>query len=489
MFLTSQMLLSYQRCSRQVYLDTFGDRRLRGRPSDFRLKLSKDRVRYQKDFLESQPQWIKPQYPHRNWEVGADETLKLMAQGVSHIHGGVLRLKMPSGLTYISTPDLLTKESGVSVFGDWCYTPTDIKLSKRPKQEYQVLVAYHAYILSQMQGIETQEAWLYLREKGWYLIELELVLPKLLNLLPTLSTILLQQYEPEVFIVRNRCQLCAWFDNCYEVAQQSQHLSLLPGVTPSRHPILLEQGLSTVEALAALQPHHLNQKTGFGLSISQQLVYQARATVSQQPVLLANPQSYLTLENLPASPIELYFDIEAEPSINAVYLNGVLWVNRETGVQKFYPFLAEHPDQEQQAWEDFLAFVQTYPDAPIYHFCPYEVQTVKRLARHYGTPPMELEEILPRFIDIHRWVTQAVALPIENYTLKVIARWLGFAWRNTEANGAQSICWYEEWLNTGNRNLLDIIVEYNEDDCLATYRIKDWLLSFLAEQPINARCS
>jgi uncharacterized protein len=266
-------------------------------------------------------------------------------------------------------------------------------------------------------------------------------------------------------------------------------LSLLPGVTPSRYPILQEQGLTSVEAIAQQQPHALNQSTNFGLSVSQQLVHQARARTSQQPILLEKPDPFVTLSHLPDSAIELYFDIEAEPSINVVYLHGVLRVNRLTGSQDFFPFLAENPEQEQQAWEEFVAFVLSYPDAPIFHFCPYEVQTIKRLARKYDTPFPIIEALVPRCVDVHRWVTQAVALPIENYTLKVIAKWLGFQWRNAEANGAQSICWYEDWLNFNDRDLLNIILEYNEDDCVATYQIKDWLTTYLQAQQATPRCS
>ena len=64
---------------------------------------------------------------------------------------------------------------------------------------------------------------------------------------------------------------------------------------------------------------------------------------------------------------------------------------------------------------------------------------------------------------------------MESYALKNIARWLGFEWRDTKANGAQAICWYDEWLKTSDRTFLDMIVRYNEDDCRATFHVKDWL--------------
>jgi predicted RecB family nuclease len=123
--------------------------------------------------------------------------------------------------------------------------------------------------------------------------------------------------------------------------------------------------------------------------------------------------------------------------------------------------------------------VWAYPTAPIFHFCPYEVQTVGKLAKQYGTPSDRIQPLLPRFVDLHELVTLVATLPVESYALKHIARWLGFEWRDASANGAQSIYWYAQWLQTGDRSFLEAIQTYNEDDCRATYLIKKWLGEFL----------
>jgi uncharacterized protein len=177
--------------------------------------------------------------------------------------------------------------------------------------------------------------------------------------------------------------------------------------------------------------------------------------------------------------VELYFDIEAAPDVDVIYLHGVLVVDHRHQTEQFHALLAESADQEQAAWEQFLDLVLQYPQAPIYHFCPYEAQTARKLTQHYGSLPAdELQRLLTRFVDIHWCVTEAVTLPVESYALKHIARWMGFEWRDSEANGAQSICWYNEWLATGDRAYLDAILRYNEDDCRATYHVKHWLTEF-----------
>ncbi|HEY9847469.1 MAG TPA: TM0106 family RecB-like putative nuclease, partial [Candidatus Caenarcaniphilales bacterium] len=191
------------------------------------------------------------------------------------------------------------------------------------------------------------------------------------------------------------------------------------------------------------------------------------------------PETFLG--NLTTATIELYFDIEAEPGLNLAYLHGVLVVDRQSQTQVFHPLLAENPEDERLVWQQFLELVQAYPAAPIFHFCAYEAQTVVRLAKLYQTPPEWVKPLLERFVDLHALITQAVILPIESYTLKFIAQWLGFRWRDPAANGAQSIYWYTQWQQTGDRAFLEAILCYNEDDCRATYHVKDWFVRFIQE--------
>ena len=484
MLLTAQLLLSYQRCHRQAFLEVYENKTLKTVPSDFLNKLRQDRIEHQRTFFATQT-WVEPEYSKYDWEAGAQATLALMQTGVPYIRRGVLRVESGNGVIYQSIPDLLTKAPGLSVFGDWGYIPTDIRLSKRPKLEYQILATFHAHLLASLQGVWPEVAYLYLRERGSYSVNLEINQPKLDLLLSELQNIIQNRQEPEVFIVSNRCNLCGWLSHCYQIAQQDQHLSLLPGVTPSRYPILQHHNLASVEDLADADPIHLAQVTGFGKAVALKLVCQAQSFADQAPVLFGYGAVDTASQQLASAPIELYFDIEAEPSLNLAYLHGVLVVDRSNQTQTFHPLLADHPEQEEQVWFQFLDLVLQYPQAPIYHFCAYEVQTVERLAALYGTPDGIVQPLIARFIDLHALVTQTVVLPIESYTLKLIARWLGFQWRNSEANGAQSIYWYSEWLTTGDRNFLETIVIYNEDDCQATYQIKNWLADFLARENLS----
>ena len=482
MLLNAQLLLQYQRCRRRTFLDTRGDLSQRDSPSDLLLKLQQDKFVHKQTIL-AQHTYQRPDYPKGDWDAGAKATLELMQRGVDCIHKGVLLATYSQELTLLSCPDLLLKQPGQSCFGDWIYVPATIELGKRPKLEYQIVAAFHAQVLAAVQAAEPDTAWLLLRRRDAYAVNLAKSVPQMQLILDGCIQALESSIAPEVFISRQRCSLCRWFSQCYAIAKSQQHLSLLPGVTPIRYTQLQALNFVTVESLANASPAELETLPSFDTKVAQQLVLQAQSVVQNRPILLptAPPlrNSSLTLSS--TGPVEIYFDIEAEPDLNLDYMLGVLVVDHRAKTETFHSLLAERPEDEELIWQQFLDLVWQYPLAPIFHFCSYEVDTVKRLGRLYHTPREQIRLLLERFVDVYEQITQTVALPVESYALKSIARWLDFEWRDPQANGSQCIYWYDQWLETGDRTFLDAIQRYNEDDCRATRHVKDWLVKFVQD--------
>ena len=529
MLLTDELLLYYKRCRRRAFLDIYGDPTQQDQEQDFLLKLRQDSFAHQQAVLASLTHQ-SPQYPRRDWEAGAKATLELMQQGIERISHAVLLMETAQGVTLMSRPDLLVKQPGQSNFGDWMYVPTNIKLGRRPKPEYQIVAAFSAQLLATVQEVWPNTARLILRRQDSYAVSLERWVPLMQDVLSDCMETLLLHQEPEVFISRQRCSLCRWYSSCYAIAQSQQHISLLPGVTPSRYRDLQTLGVTTLESLAEATISTL--EPAVGSEIASELVQQAQSTVQNRAILrqghyptlrepllypilrqplrepetpLANEKDYSSsspLEyaqpgtgnangktprrstagnTLPTASVELYFDIEAEPELQLDYLLGVLVVDRQTQTQTFHPLLAEHPSDEALIWQQFLDLLELYPDAPIFHFSDYEVETVKRLAKLYNTPFKQVKPLLSRFVDMHERVMNTVTLPVESYSLKHLARWLGFEWRDSGITGSQCVCLYDQWLKTSDRSLLDVILRYNEDDCRATYLLKNWLVNFLQD--------
>ncbi len=498
MLLSENLLLDYKRCQRRAFLNVYGDPRERDPERDFLLKLRQESKNHLQNVLaQFYSVYRQPQAPHQDWEARAKETEALMQQGVECIDQGVLlqsdfqdwglphrdsALADPAinfeRVILLGTPSLLVKIPGRSDFGDWKYLPISVQLGRRPKPEYKIIAAFHAQLLAAIQGVLPETSVIVLRRQNRYPVDLENWLPRMRDVLSECLQTLLVPQEPEVFISRQRCSLCHWYSHCYAIAQSQKHLSLVPGVTPNRYEHLQLLGVETVESLAAACP--INMGEAIGVAVASQLKQQAQSLVQNRAILKSNRASGHH-QPIPTASVELYFDIEAEPERNLDYLLGVLLVDRQAKTEKFYSFLAEKPEDEGVIWEEFLALISLYADAPIFHFSEYEVETIKRLGKLYKTPRKQIEPLLSRFVDLHQQVILSVTLPVENYSLKSLANWLGFQWRDLGASGEQSVCWYDQWLKTGDRSLLEAILRYNEDDCRATRHLKDWLVEFFLQ--------
>lgn len=475
MLLSDDSLLNYLRCQRRSFLEANGDLQQRESPGDYLGKILVDSASNRKAVLAQAP-YEQPAHTPKDRQGGLASTRDLMRRGVERIHQAQIAIPGPEGTTLTIQPDLLLKQPGQSEFGDWLYEVAQIKLSRRPKLEYQLIATFQTWVLSQFQSGWPEQAWLFLRDRDPYVVNLAERWSQMEEVVQGWVTMMTSRSEPEVFIARSRCSMCGWYQYCHDIATAQQHLSLLPGVTPRRYVFLREKQLTTLEALHATDPHELAQLPGFGPEVAQKLIDQARSMLTNRPIRPRHIPPAPTLQ----APVELYFDIEAEPDLGLAYLHGVLVVDHDRHSETFHPFLAESPAEEPQVWAEFIDLVcQRYPEAPVYHFCSYEADTVRRLGQIHGEDPHQLDALLKRFVDIHYWVTQTAIMPVESYALKNIARWLGFEWRDDVANGAQAVYWYSQWLTTGDRHYLDRILVYNEDDCRATYIVKEWLAEFI----------
>jgi predicted RecB family nuclease len=70
-------------------------------------------------------------------------------------------------------------------------------------------------------------------------------------------------------------------------------------------------------------------------------------------------------------------------------------------------------------------------------------------------------------------VLKATEWPTRDFSLKTLAKFLGFVWRDTHPSGAASIEWFDRWVETRGDSIRQRILDYNEDDCRATRVLLD----------------
>ena len=167
------------------------------------------------------------------------------------------------------------------------------------------------------------------------------------------------------------------------------------------------------------------------------------------------------------------------------YLHG--FVHRRAGdpaSMRFVSFTAEQANAkaEREAFAGAMRHVAEHPNATIYYYSRYERTTYRMLQRRYPEvcSAEEVEALFtpPRSVDLYCDVVMRMTeWPTRSHSIKVLAKYLGFVWRDTDPSGAASIEWYHRWLETGDRAVLDRIKIYNEDDCIATAVVLDGIRS------------
>jgi uncharacterized protein YprB with RNaseH-like and TPR domain len=166
---------------------------------------------------------------------------------------------------------------------------------------------------------------------------------------------------------------------------------------------------------------------------------------------------------------EFYIDIEGLPDANFFYLIGILVKTKDS--LEYVPFWADNEQEEGNMWNDFLAFIEAYPDAKLYHYGSYEATAFKKLQIRYQTKNAKPEE---RLINLNTFIYGKIYFPVYSNDLKSIGKYLGAIWTDPKSDGIESIVWRYKWEN-GEENYKSKLLIYNQEDCLALLKLIDQL--------------
>ena len=256
-------------------------------------------------------------------------------------------------------------------------------------------------------------------------------------------------------------------------------LTLIPELGRAMREGMRDQ-VDTVASLAASHPEKFinGKKTVFpNLGPDRLRRFHARASL-----LHTNGAPFLTAPlRFPHADLELFFDIEHDPMRDICYLHG--FVQRRGGndaTEEYVAFFAEAAtaEAERRAFADAWAYLANNPNAAIYYYSKYERTIWRKLrARHSDVCTEANIEALfdpTRAIDLYYdIVRKATEWPTNDLSIKTLAKYLGFNWRDTDPSGAASIDWFDNWIRSGDPAIRQRILEYNEDDCKAVRVLLD----------------
>jgi predicted RecB family nuclease len=189
----------------------------------------------------------------------------------------------------------------------------------------------------------------------------------------------------------------------------------------------------------------------------------------------------------PDSPLEIFFDIETDPMRDICYLHGfVERRNLDNSTEKYVAFFANSPtsEEEEKAFAEAWNYIKSSRPFAIYYYSKYERTVWRKIQQKYPhvVTPEEIEDLFDpkQSIDLYFDVVKPkTEWPTRDYSIKTLATYLGFSWRDTDPSGASSIEWYHRWVETGDVSIRKRILEYNEDDCIATRVLLDGIRRFV----------
>lgn len=355
---------------------------------------------------------------------------------------------------------------------------------------------------------------------------------------------------------RSECASCIYRTTCHDELREANHITLLPGITPTRAGAYRASGVDKISDLAKLDyrtatlvdakvpvgdllewasdvprttsvvdgidglkgaSDMADALSGCGVTTAADVLTLCPSTAaasSHRPWNLAGSIDQARVHtvgkvhlargvtSIGFVPARFEQDIDIEDENGYVYLIGV----RDTGrkrvgedlkVQSQYYAFANWDrtsDGEARIFAEFWAHVTHMREQAkrnrwgyrAYYYTHHEPVAFAKLAERHagkrGVPTVsEVEEFFGHkdVIDLHPLLSKQMVWPTESMTLKDLAKWVRFSWRDEDPGGGNSLAWYadavdhpDEEVRQANRERL---LQYNADDVASQVAIRDWI--------------
>lgn len=485
--ITASMLYDLVACPHRVTMDLFADPSERDKVSPF-VQLLWDRgAAHEKEVIAA----VGAPFVDLSKYAGDEKeqlTLQAMDRGESLIYGGRI-----SAGELLGDPDLLRKEGSGYVAGDIKSGAGEEGGSEdsngKPKTHYAVQLGLYTDILERLGRSSGRRGFI------WDIHSKEVVYDFAAVYGAKHERTLWKDYQDhlnEAHAIVDRtgetapayssgvCKNCVWYSACIKKLESTDDLTLLPELGRSKRDVMIGH-VASIKEFAASNPASFlaDKKTvfpGIGPTTLEKLHARAKliATKDTKPYLRAPVI-------LPISNRELFFDIEVDPMRDVCYLHGfVERINGDIAKERFVAFFADDPtaEAEERAFTKAWHFMQASQPCTIYYYSKYERTIYRKLRRKYPSVCTEAEiealfdpsQAVDLYFDV---VLKATEWPTRDFSIKTLAKYLGFSWRDTHPSGAASIEWFDRWVQTRDASVRQRILDYNEDDCRATRVLLD----------------
>ncbi len=426
---------------------------------------------------------------HLDWSEAAEATIQAMRDAADIVYQAVL-----IGDGWRGRADFLVRVDRPSALGGWSYEAWDTKLARHVKPAHILQLAFYSEQVAAIQ--QASPVWMHV-------------------VLGTNQTVRFRCDDCTAYfrVVRSRferalaarapvtpypvshCYVCGYADHCHDRWHAADHLSSIAGIRRSHVELLEQAGIHTSSALGVTPV----STTGINPAVLGRLQQQAalqthfRTTGTHRYELLP-PGAENGFRLLPPpSAGDIFFDMEGDPFFEPAggleYLFGARR-RSTTATPRFHAFPGAGPRQEKAGVRTVHrlrlrsagARGPTCTSTTTPH---YEPSALKRLMSVHATREEELDDLLRRevFVDLYQVVRQSCA----SRTTAIRSRRCGTffmadAGQGAVTDGGDSILRVRALAATpAMRRSSRRSSDYNEEDCVSTLKLRDWLLERRAE--------
>jgi predicted RecB family nuclease len=389
--------------------------------------------------------------------------------------------------------DFLVKVEKPSNLGDWSYEVLDTKLATETRAGTILQIALYSERIASIQGVMPE--FMYVKnpdaEIEYRVDEYSAYVRLIKKRLVEAINVELETYPEPV----PHCDICDWWELCNKKRRADDHLGFVAGLGTSQIKELKIQGVNTLEQLAntplpiPFKPSKGAVETYSKLREQARVQFQGRETKTNihETLDLVPEKGFF---NLPEpSENDIYLDLEGDPMIEP---NGLEYLIGWVFKGKYHCVWAANEAEEKMAFEHFVDFAVTQkqldPTMHIYHYAPYEVTAFKRLMSKYSSKEDEIDSFLRSntFIDLYGIVRQSIRASVEKYSIKDLEKFYEYERSMDLRLLSKYKAEYEFLLETRKLDLTtpdmaEAIQLYNQDDCISTQKLHEWLEELRAD--------
>ena len=460
---------------------------------------------------------------HKNEKRLVEETLALMERGVDVIAQGALR----DG-EWFGRPDVLRRVERGGGKWAWSYEVADTKLARETKATTILQLSLYSELLGKIQGVAPEFLWVVppgaglAGEKyrvGEYAAYYRYVKGRLVSAVGngvTGNPIGSEEGTTGQYALGfgaaqaeacatgtypepvEHCNVCQWFKECDARRRADDHLSLVAGIRRQQRAQFEAWDAGTMTKLAEL-PIPLKERPKHGARVGyerareqarvqvegrtgKKLVYEALLPVGEGMGFCRLPEP---------SADDIFFDLEGDPFVGEQglqYLFGFAFRDA-AGEWRYEKKWALNREKEKEGFEwvvdEIMRRRTADPKMHVYHFGGYEPGALKRLMGMYATREDKIDRMLRAgvLVDLHQAFKQSTRASVEEYSLKKIEAFYGFA-RATPLDLSRAAMRYvEHRLELGRldeaagipEKFREALEGYNGEDCVSTGKLRDWL--------------